>query len=224
MARGASLSLLGLYQWKEGLFNDMVFPDGWGTPEKEVFINNLLMECAELEIIYPDWDFLKFAIDSWSAKEVITWNRLMIAMLADYNPIENYNRQELMTDTHSGSITHSGTDSARHTGNDSVVGSGTDTDTHSRTSFDNGTLAVTEQMQYGKGSTETHNYNSTVSNTHGQVITDTTQITRSGNIHGNIGVMSNQTMLQQELDIAPKLNVINAMIESFKNRFCILVY
>lgn len=224
MARGSSLSLLGMYRWNDTLFKDMTFPDGWGNQEKQIFIDNLVMECAELEILYSDWDFLKFAIDSWSAKEVITWNRLMVAMMAEYDPIENYNRNELMTDTHSGSITHSGTDSASHSGNDSVVGSGKDTDTHKKTSFDNGTLATVEQVELAKGSTETHNYNSTLSNTHGQVITDTTQITRSGNIHGNIGVTTSQQMLEQELQIAPKLNVINTMIESFKNRFCILVY
>ncbi len=212
MARGACLSLLGMYTWNDTLFDGMTFPDGWTNDEKTTFIQNLLMECAELEILYPDWDFLKGAIDTWSAKECITWNRLMGAMLAEYNPIENYNRIELTSDT------NSGTDSASHTGYDSVVGSGADTDTHSKTSFDNGTLAVTEQMQVGKGSTETHNYNSTLSNTHGHVPT------RSGNIHGNIGVTSSQQMLTQELEIAPKLNVINAMIESFKNRFCILVY
>ena len=222
--RGSSLSLLGMYKWRDGLFKDMTLPDGWGKPERELFVNNLIMECAELEIIYPDWDFLKFAIDNWSKKEVITWNRLMVAMLAEYDPIENYNRIENLTESHSGSISHSGTDSATHSGNDSVVGSGKDTDKHSRTSFDNGTLAITEQMEYGKGSTETHNYNSTVANTHGQVITDTTKITHTGNVHGNIGVTTSQQMLEQELEIAPKLNVINTMIESFKNRFCILVY
>ena len=36
----------------------------------------------------------------------------------------------------------------------------------SATSFDNNTLATTEQMSMQKGSTETHNYNSSLSNTY----------------------------------------------------------
>ena len=224
MGRGACLSLLGLYTWNNGLFADMSYPDGWSTDEKQCFIDNLLMEAAELEVLYPDWDFMKGAIKQWSAKEVLTWQRLFDAMMLDYDPIENYNRIEATTDQHSGSIAHSGTDSASHSGYDSVVGSGTDTDTHSKSSFDNNTLATTEQMSMQKGSTETHNYNSALSNTHGETITDTTALTRRSNVHGNIGVKTTQSMLLEELDMRPKLNIINIMVESFINLFCILVY
>lgn len=212
MGRGASLSLLGLYTWNTGLFDDMSYPEDWSDTEKQCFIDNLLMEAAELEVLYPDWDFMKGAIKQWSAKEVLTWQRLFDAMMAEYDPIENYNRIEATTDQ------HSGTDSASHTGYDSVVGSGTDTDTHSKTSFDNNSLATTEQMSMQKGSTETHNYNSTLSNTHGEAIT------RRSNIHGNIGVKTTQSMLLEELDARPKLNILNIMVKSFINRFCIIVY
>ena len=138
MSRGASLSLLGMYSWNDTLFNGMTYPDAFTAEQKQLFINNVIMECAELEIIYPDWDFLKFAIDTWSANEVFNWNRLYAAMMADYNPIENYNRSEDMTETHSGidSNQASGIDSDSRSGYDSLVGSGTDTDTHSKTAYD----------------------------------------------------------------------------------------
>ena len=48
--------------------------------------------------------------------------------------------------------------------------------------------------------------------------------TITSRIHGNIGVTTSQQMLESELELIPKLNVINTMIESFKNRFCLLVY
>lgn len=240
MARGSSLSLLGMYSWKDTLFDGMSFPSGFSADDKKLFVNNLVMECAELEILYSDWDFLKFAIDNWSAKELITWERLYKAAIMEYNPIENYNRTEDMTVTHAGDITHSGkdtneasgSDSDTHIGYDSVTGSGTDTDRHSRTSFDSNTYANTEKIEMEKGSTQTQNYNSTVTHsngrkdefTHGHKITDTTSVTTSGNISGNIGVTTSQQMLEQELEVAPKLNIINIMIDSFKKRFCLLVY
>lgn len=43
-------------------------------------------------------------------------------------------------------------------------------------------------------------------------------------VHGNIGVTTNQQMLAAELGIAPVLNIYNIIIDSFKDRFCLLVY
>lgn len=220
----AMLSLMGMYSWDDTLFDDMSFPESFTQEAKEVFVNNLLMECAELEVLYTDWNFLKFAIDNWSAKEVISWNRYYAAMAAQYNPIQNYDRTELTTDTHSGSVTHSGTDSVTGSGNDSDVATGTDTDTTSRTGYDSNTYQAAEKLEMGKNTTITHNKNSTDTTRYGHIITDTTGITRSSHISGNIGVTTSQQMLESELELIPKLNVINTMIESFKNRFCLIVY
>lgn len=302
--RTASLSLIGLYNWDNTLFDTMSFPEEFGAADKTLFTNNLLMDCAELEVIYSDCAFMKFAIENWSAKELPTWQRIFNAMTAEYDPIENYNRNEDVTETHSGSITHSGkdtvqasgtdsvaasgkdtiqlsgndtitlsgkdtnqasgTDSDGHTGTQTVSGSGTDTDTLSKTSFENNTYAAVQKNEMQKGSSQTTTFNDTISHTngrkdelsygkvdttaygkkdettygrtdttthgrkdettHGHIITDTTSVTTSGNIHGNIGVTTSQQMLEQELNIAPKLNVMNYMIESFKNRFCLMVY
>ena len=53
----AMLSLLGMYSWNDTLFDDMSFPESFTQEAKEVFVNNLLMECAELEVLYTDWNF-----------------------------------------------------------------------------------------------------------------------------------------------------------------------
>lgn len=228
MGRGASLSLLGMYNWDESLFDNMAYPSGFDANDKTLFVNNLVMECAELEILYSDWDFLKFAIEAWSKKEVLTWERIYQASILHYNPIENYNRTEDVTETHSGKDTNqaTGNDIDKHTGNDSLTGSGTDTDTHSKTSFDNNAYAATDKLEMQKGSTQTNNYNSTLTHTNGRKdeFTHGHTIRRAGNISGNIGVTTSQQMLEQEMEVAPKLNIINYMIESFRNRFCLLVY
>lgn len=228
MGMGANLSIIGLYNWNDTLFSGMTFPDDFQDTDKQNFINNVLLECAELEVIYPDWDFFKFAVESWSKKEVFTWNRLYAAMTAEYDPIENYNRNESTTITNSGKDVSqaSGNDTDKRTGYDSTVGSGTDTDTGYRTSFENGTFAATDKLEQAKGSTQTNNYNSTLTHTNGRKdeFTHGHKITTTGNIHGNIGVTTSQQMLESEIAIVPKLNLINYMIESFKNRFCLLVY
>ena len=222
--RTSNLSILGLYRWDATLFDSLTLPDGFTNDDKTTLIDNIILECAELETLYPSVPFMKSAIGAWSAKELQTWQRIYNASLLEYNPIENYNRTEDVTETHSGDITHSGKDTDKHTGYDNVVGTGSDTDTHSRTSFESGSFQDTEKIVMSKGATQTNNHNSEIETTHGHKITDTTSVTTSGNISGNIGVTTSQQMLEQELDIAPKLNIFNIITESFKNRFCLLVY
>ena len=236
----ARLSLVGMYNWDNRLFDNMSIPTGFSAADKTTLINNILLECAELEVLYPAWSFLKSAIDTWSVKELITWQRIFDAAQEQYNPIENYNRTEKTNTQNRGAMTHSGTDSVQgsgsdsdvSTGYDSDVGSGTDTQTTSNTSFDSNTYQPHDKVETGLGSTLTHNRNTTIthnhgikdSTTYGHTITDSTGSLVTSNISGNIGVTTSQQMLEQELELAPKLNTINYIVESFKNRFCLLVY
>ena len=240
MSNGAVLSLLGMYNWDDSLFDDMAFPEGFTADDETTFINNLLMECAELEIIYSNWTFLHGAIKAWSVKELPTWQRIYNASLLEYNPIENYNRTEETTHQNFGSLTHSGKDTVQAsgsdtnalTGTDSVSRSGSDTDTTSKTAYDSNAFADVQKVQMTKGTLETDNISHSETLTHGKkdettyghVITDATGHEIDSNISGNIGVTTSQQMLEQELEIAPKLNIMNYMIASFKNRFCLLVY
>lgn len=288
MSMGSRLSLLGLYNMDNTLFNEMVLPEDFTNDDIDVLLANILMECAELEVLYPNATFMKDAIGAWSAKEVITWDRIYKASILEYNPIENYNRIEKINIQNRGAMTHSGTDSVAGSGNDSdvatgynsIVGSGntsdvatgntsdvatgntsdvstgTDTITHSIASFDSNTYQPKEQTTDGKGTTithnrndtithnrndtithnrndtETHNFNNTVTHNHGitdtttygHVITDTTGSQTTSQMSGNIGTTTSQQMLESELELAPKINTFNFIIESFRNRFCLLVY
>ena len=60
--RPATLSILGLYRYDPTLFDNFQIPTAL---DKTVLIDNLLLECAELEVLYPDLDFLKFIIGRW---------------------------------------------------------------------------------------------------------------------------------------------------------------
>ena len=340
----SNMSVLGLYQYDEDIFGNMHYPNGFTTNDKDDFVYNLLMEVAELEVIYPNPSFMKSAITLWSRKECPTWNRIYAAAQLEYNPIENYDRQEETTDSTEASKQHSGTDTTTNTGTDtrtnsgkdttqftgtdtitntgtdtttnsgsdvvsntgtdtvtnsgkdttqlsgsdsltnsgsdvttmggqdtssssgskSVTNSGTDTTTNKIAAFNSSTLvdhdtsalahghatsettsdSVTvthgqtetlahghvETTQHGKKEELTHGHvealqhGHTEALQHGLTIEDESETTRTSRIHGNIGVTTSQQMLEQELEVAPKLNIINIMIDSFKNRFCILVY
>lgn len=87
----SSISILGLYQWDSTLFDPLTVPTGI---DKQNVVNNILMECAELEVLYSNPDTMKTAIGVWSGLSQSSWNRMQSALAASYDPIENYNRYE----------------------------------------------------------------------------------------------------------------------------------
>ena len=240
MSRGMRLSVLGLYQYDSGLFSAMVYPSGMTADEKQTVVQNILSECAEFEVLYPAWSTMHDMIGIWSKLNVSVWERIFTASKLEYNPIENYNRTENETITNDKSETHSGNDVSRLSGSDSSLSSGsntetnsgTDTSTNKTTAYDSGTLYTHDSSDFlhghvvsdsASGSSST-TYGKTDTLTHGEVITHDDEITRENHTSGNIGVTTSQQMLEQEIEIAAKLNVIKMIVESFKERFCLTVY
>ena len=95
----ATMSLLGLYNWDSTILDGLVVPAG---VDKQTVINNLLRECAELEIIYPQPEALKFFVGEWAKERLPVWKKLESTMHYDYDPISNYERKEEWTDESSG--------------------------------------------------------------------------------------------------------------------------
>ena len=193
----ATISILGLYNLNDTIFDNINLP---AEVDHDILVNNLLAELAELELIYSDFNFMKFMIGVWSSKELPTWERVYKASVAEYNPIENYDRQEDWSDLVN-----------RYASASSQLNSNGNTQ-HDVAGF-NSTALVNASKD-----------TSTESNTGSSSDNTNTSGTRHGRIHGNIGVTTSQQMLQSELDIAPKLNVYDFIINSFKNRFCLQVY
>lgn len=141
MSRTATLSVLGMYEWDNTLFDLLSIPE---ELSKDTLVQNLLAELAELEVIYPNPVVMKNLIGVWSAKQLDIWNRLYATTQYEYNPIENYDRQESGTD--------SGTDSTTHTGTDGRTEAITDggTDTRAETIQDSGTEGVSTSSSVSK--------------------------------------------------------------------------
>lgn len=205
----ATMSILALYNWDETIFNELQLPD---EVERDVLIYNLLFDCGELELLYPDFDSMKNLIGIWSRKELSTWARIVRAAAADYNPIENYNRSETWTENTDGSR------SIDNVQNSSGSSSSTNSNTGKVAGYNADTLVIRD------GSESDGKIESSGSITDAGTETRKDVVTRSGNVSGNIGVTTSQQMLEQELAISPKLNVYDYIISSFKNRFCLLVY
>lgn len=256
MSMGATLSIMGLYNADDSIFDLMSFPDGFTNQQKETVRDNILVECAELEFLYPNPTVAKNIIALWSAKEKPYWDRVYHAAQLQYDPIENYRRNEVetinddKTEQHSGTDLHtlSGSDKNISSGSDTTTGesettdteSGTDTTTNKITGYDSedfvnhDSSSVTyghkntnesegsSTIEYGK--TDTMEHNTQDNYVHGEQIKHDGNTSRSLLAYGNIGTMTSQEMLTAEMDVAKIIQVIPIIIESFKNRFCLMVY
>lgn len=145
-----TLSLLGLYQYNEQLFDGLKLPDG---VNKDTFVDNLLAETAEFEIIYPDAEFMANMISVWSAKELPVWEKLEETLHYDYDPISNYDRHEESANTGEslGKV-------AGYNASDLVNSSGASTDVK-RTARMWGNIGVTTTQQMVKEQREVVKFN-----------------------------------------------------------------
>ena len=158
MSRAATMSVMGLYNWDNTLFDLMTIPE---ELTKQTLIDNLLVELAELEVIYPNPVVMKNLIGVWSAKQLDIWERLYATTQYEYNPIENYDRQESGTDGGTNNTTHTGTDGRT----EAITNGGTDTraetiqdsgtDTHIETIQDSGTEGVSTSSSVSKTGQDT---------------------------------------------------------------------
>lgn len=89
------LSIMGMYEYDNSLFDGLDVPtytDKNGVVHvvnKTDVINSILLNCAELEILYPKFDTMKLAIGIWSASEQDTWRKMFATQMAEYNPLWN---------------------------------------------------------------------------------------------------------------------------------------
>lgn len=101
----ANLSILGLYTWDNTIFDNMVLP---AEIDKDILVDNILMDYAELEVLYPDSEFMKSAIGSWSKARLRTWSKMANVLYEDYDPFINIKRDETRTITQERDLQGSG--------------------------------------------------------------------------------------------------------------------
>ena len=163
-----TLSILGLYQYNNQIFDGLILPEG---VDRETLVNNLLAETAEFEVLYPDAEFMANMIAVWAEKELPVWEKLEKTLHYDYDPISNFDRREESTDT-------------------------------------------SESLGKVAGYNETDLVNSSG---------DSTDVKRKARIWGNVGVTTTQQMIEEERRVS-QFNISDYIIESFKRRFCLLIY
>lgn len=224
MAIRATVSLLGLYQVNKQLFDNVVFP---AELDKQVIIDNLLAETAELEVIYGDATFMAMMLEQWSKKQINVWNELYATTQYVYNPIWNKDGTKVETrDLH-------GTDNLDrdYSDNETRNFSGSAT-SHAGNKVDNDVYGFNSETAANESTVSTtanSSTNTTDGGTGSHVIRDDADRTTSdtGTVtvveQGNIGVTSTQELIERQRAVV-QFNVIDYIIADFKKRFCLLVY
>ena len=153
----ATLSLLGLYSFRGDILDDFKLPEGI---DRDDFVEMLLFDTAELELLTPDPDIMKRLLGRWSNLRVNAWSKMLDTETVEYNPIHNYDRQEDWVDDGTGS---SITDLSVAGFNDADMAdrerTGTGTTTQSRhTARISGNIGVTTTQQMLESEREIRKY------------------------------------------------------------------
>lgn len=163
-----TISVLGMWQFNNALFDKFTVP---AQIDKQDVVDSILLECAELPVVYTNWDILQGAIGLLSKRRIHAWERMAKALFEDYNPLHNFDRYEELGDEES-----TGT---------STSSSGT-ADSVNKVNGYNGDAERDRQNTTGNSNS---NSNTKRSNNH------------RGHLYGNIGVTTSAQMLEGELEI-----------------------
>lgn len=208
------LSLLGMYQYDDTILDNLVLPTAL-EGKRSIIKDNLLLESAELEILFPDFSMLKYAIGVWSQKELPIWQELYDTTQYEYNPI--WNKDGTYTELETRDL--SGLEYRNLKGTRQDNGGGSNTTEYDVYGYNSETAAHESKTSDTNGYTRTENstQTGTIDNT------DTGTIKHERTEQGNIGVTSTQELIEKQRNVV-EFNIINRIIKDFINRFCILVY
>lgn len=232
----ATLSILGLYNYQPAIFDSLTIPT---SVDRETLINNIIMEAAELELLFPNADILGRLIGNWSKTRLAAWNRMIGALDAEYNPIENTDRYEDHLEDYTRDLKESDNytrdlkESDNYTRNltDSGNNSSSGSTQNSRTGYNSGDLQVTDSSSSEDHSNDTRSYTGSDERNKGYTGGDDRNKGYTGgdtrhtviHTHGNIGVTTNQGMVEAELKLR-QYDIYKLITNEFIDTFCIGVY
>lgn len=212
-------SILAIYNHDPTIFDGLSLPkiqdlknvyemiDDPPELNKDLLIDNILIECAELSLVYPDPEDLKIMIRTWSRISQKSWADMYATLLYKYNPIWNkdgsYTDERVLNRADSGTAESQGSNSVHGDIKENVTGY--DTNSYSPN---------TQQVTDNSGS-----FNQSGSSQDNRDEKETIVHTEAG----NIGVTSTQELIQRQRDIV-EFNIYDYITQAFKRRFCVMVY
>lgn len=210
MARGELLDIMALYAYDHTLFNNFTVPTTITWTEntvdgpvahtetipytKDNIIDNICLDCAELEVVYPDADYMKLAIGVWSMKRLYTWQRIADVLYRKYDPFLNIQRNEWRTTIEDRDLA----------GTNDVTG------TNNVNAYDDSTATGVQRGQVVTDQDTTD--------------TGTITTTDLYHVEGDSAIRDRQDIIRLETQERLAKDLIDIIIDDFKKRFCLQVY
>ena len=174
-----------LIDYDNTIFNNMVLPEDVSLQD---VVDHIFFKYGDAPLFSPSPDVMKYYIGAWSRRRLPLWERYRAAIELEYNPIENYDRQEDSTHTHDITATNTGDVTSKRAADNSALWENYDQDVNNLTNRDAGSVTISSHM------------------------------------HGNIGVTTSQQMLTSELDLIPRLDLIDYIADDWHSEFCLSIY
>lgn len=235
------MTLQNQLDYLPSLLDGVVVPDGINA---DILKSNIMIEAGLRIPLYSEPETMKQAISVWFASRSWTFDHLLAIINAEYSPIENYDRNESYTRTLDDETDRTETLSGKDERDRTEKGSGSDTterttegnltetddvSAFNATSYQPSTKrttdddrAITDELTYGKTLTIDDDI------TYGKKNTIDDNYSRSegytGRTHGNIGVTTNQQMIEQELALLESFNIYGWIAKQFAADLTLGVY
>ena len=199
------------------------------------------IDFADLDCIYTMQERVKIAAMVY-AKNAKKYAMLLDVYNVEYNPIDNVDAHEEFTDTRTPDITRTSSSSGSSSSEVKNNQERTTTDTPnnykttteiSKNPYDNpGYTPETKQETTDSGSrTTTESYSgaadtstATSSGSSSSTETGTEVIIHEAYRHGNIGVTSTQQLITQQIELAPKMDILSIIFADLIDAVCIQVW
>ena len=207
------LTLIGLYNYNNELFDLLTLPEGY---DKDVFIDALLLEHGEKLVLYPSYESTKYAIGVISSKWALELERIYQALTAEYDPTWNYDRHEEYKDV--AKATFNNKTSSDHT---TTAAQPTDSTFEKKVSAYNSGSYEPDEKSASNDGTKTVNHKGTDADTAGS---SSNEVNHTAHMYGNIGVTTATQMIDEVLDQRLTRNLYNLACEIFSNELLIQIY
>lgn len=199
------ITLWGFYNFTDKtLFDGAVMPEGI---ERQEIVDLIMIECGDLYPYYQQPAYLQMQINNFFKRKKYNFDKMVAALNAEYDPLENYDRKEDWTDIFKEHVEGEAHD---ETHNDSTGSS-----TSKISAMDSDELV----NDTGGDSHNVGNSNATTSNEADR----NNDSVHTGRVHGNIGVTTSMQLIKEELDLR-KFDVMEQIVRAFEKDIIVQIY
>lgn len=217
-----------MVKYQPTILKKLDLPEGMS---EETMGDYIYMYAGENETRYSDPDILERLVHTWFTSRKTDFQYMWDALHAEYNPIENYDRHDDFTEEIDSTTNRESNVKTTQEGEATTTDSSTTTPgriTEEQVSaFDSGSYQPAKKIaesgtETSKGNSQgTNNSTTTGEGTEKNVLDHTKKNT--GRSHGNIGVTTNQEMIESELQLR-RFNLYKTIALEFENEFTIPIY